>query len=473
MSFTSLSFYLFFAAACALYFCVPARLRRYALLAADAAFYCFLGARFALTLCAVILLSWLCGLWIGAARQKKAALAVSLCAVFAALVCLKYLRFAAGLFGAGDLFASLAAPLGLSFYTLTCAGYLIDVYRGDRAPERDFVRYALFVGLFLQILSGPIPRSKALLPQFDEPKSFDFGRFRSGALRAGFGLFVKLVVADNLNAAVNSIYAVYADADGLRLITATVLYGFAIYCDFRAYTDIVLGCGEILGFTLPENFRAPYLSRSVREFWRRWHMSLSTWFRDYLYFPLGGSRCTKARAWFNTLVVFAASGLWHGASLNFLVWGLLHGCYLVCGDMTAGLRGRARKTLRIKDNGFYDKFILPLFVFLLVDFAWIFFRAPGLGAAVTILHRFRLLPEAAVLRYLLSTMGITGARMAAALAGLAVVFGVDVLTRREIPVREKYFALPAAARWAGYYAMALTALFLGAFTGSSFIYYGF
>ncbi|MEA4911210.1 MAG: MBOAT family O-acyltransferase [Oscillospiraceae bacterium] len=471
MSFTSLSFYLFFAAACALYFLAPPRLKRYALLCADLAFYCILGLRFAATLISVIAAGYVMGRWIGAAKHKRAALAVSICAILAVLVGFKYLPFFASLFGASLSFT--AAPLGLSFYTLTSVGYLIDVYRGDRAPERDPVRYALFVGLFLQVLSGPIPRSRSLLPQLDDPKPFDFNRFRRGALRVGYGLFVKLLVADNLNASVDFIYKNYADADGLRLIAATMLYGFAIYCDFRSYTDIVLGCGEILGFELPENFKAPYLSRSVREFWRRWHISLSSWFRDYLYFPLGGSRCSKTRARFNTLVVFAASGLWHGAALNYLVWGLLHGCYLVASDMTDGLRARAGTTLRIKDSGFYRKFICPLFVFLLVDFAWIFFRAPGLDAAVCILYRFRFLPEAAVLRYLLATMGISAARMTAALLGLAVVWIVDILLYRGWPVREKYFALPVWARWLGYYALALAVLFFGAFSGSGFIYYGF
>lgn len=474
MSLTSIGFFAFFAAACIVYFVTPARYRRFALLFVNLCFYAFLGLEFTITLAAVIGASYLLAFAVERAKRKRLALGLSVALIIGALVALKYLGFIFSLFGgASDTISTLIAPIGLSFYTLTCVGYLIDVYRGKTAPEKSFIDYSLFVGLFVGIMSGPIPRSYELLPQVRQPKDFDFERLKSGFARMVFGLAVKLVVADNLAASVNHYFSTYINSNSYNLLFAALLYGVQIYCDFRAYTDIVLGAGEILGFTLPENFKAPYLSRNIREFWRRWHISLSSWFRDYLYFPLGGSRCCTLRIVFNTLVVFALSGLWHGASLNFLVWGLIHGVLLSLSVLLKKPREFAIKTLRIKDNGFYHKYICPVIVFLLTDFAWIFFRAPTFTDAINYIWRIFKIPEYSFPTFLLPSLYIPNGHTIATLVGIVVVFVSDIFIYRGVELHKKLGEAKTWVRFAVYYALLLSVMFFGTFGSSSFIYFNF
>lgn len=212
-------------------------------------------------------------------------------------------------------------PVGISFYIFQAIGYIIDVYRGEIRAEKNFFKYALFVSFFPQLVAGPIERSKNLLHQIDVPQKFSFERMREGLLVMLWGYFLKIVIADRIAIFVDKVYGNYMLYEGIYLSVASILFAFQIYCDFAGYSIIAIGVAKILGFQLMENFNAPYLAQSVSDFWRRWHISLSSWFRDYVYIPLGGNRRGKGKRYVNLLVVFIISGLWHGANWNFVVWG--------------------------------------------------------------------------------------------------------------------------------------------------------
>lgn len=266
-------------------------------------------------------------------------------------------------------------PVGISFYTFQALSYTMDVYRDDIYAEKNFVRYALFVSFFPQLVSGPIERSKNLLKQLAVPHKIDFDKFRDGLLLMIWGFFLKLVLADRIAVFVDSVYGGYNEFGGWYLVIATILFAIQIYCDFAGYSTIAMGVAEILGIHLMENFNAPYLSKSVAEFWRRWHISLSSWFKDYLYIPLGGNRKGKFRKYLNIFIVFFVSGLWHGASWSYVAWGILNGIYQIIGDILNPIRDKLVKILCLDRETFSHKLIKVFFTFILVDFSWIFFRA--------------------------------------------------------------------------------------------------
>ena len=352
MTFTSLGFLLFFPAVCLLYYLLPAPARPVWLLAASYWFYACADWRGPLLLLAATAVSYGCGRALGALRSPRARRAVLVAAAVGfvgVLALFKYAGFAleslaallhlAGIGWQPPAF-SLLLPLGISFTTFQILGYLTDVYRGALAPERSFVRYALFLSFFPQIVSGPIARGGALLPQLARPVVFLPDRVRDGLVRMLWGYFEKLVVADQAALVVNTVFADYAAHGGVERLLAAVLYSVQIYTDFAGYSHIALGAAQVLGFTLGENFRQPYLAQSVREFWGRWHISLSGWLRDYLYIPLGGSRAGTLRRYANLLVTFLVSGLWHGAAWHYVVWGGLHAVYQIVSLLTAPLRRR-------------------------------------------------------------------------------------------------------------------------------------
>lgn len=297
---------------------------------------------------------------------------------------------------------SILLPVGISFYTLQALGYLIDVYRGDIHAEKNFLRYALFVSFFPQLVAGPIERSGNLLVQLREPHALKYENIRKGALLALYGLFLKMVIADRAAVIVDTVYENSSSYSGCYIIVATFFFAIQIYCDFYGYSTIARGSALLMGIRLMDNFEAPYYSRSVKEFWRRWHISLSGWFRDYLYIPLGGNRKGKVRKECNLLAVFTVSGLWHGASLSFVFWGLLNGVYQVLADIIAQIRlfiVKVRDKLLKKFIGdwnppdadtanpdrFSRRLLQTVVTFSLVTFAWLFFRAGGLREAFGII----------------------------------------------------------------------------------------
>lgn len=276
-------------------------------------------------------------------------------------------------------------PIGISFYTFKALSYTMDVYRGDIKATKHLGKYALFVSFFPQLLAGPIDKSKDLLCQFDEEHYFDYDRVKKGLLLMLWGFVQKVIIADRLALLVNTVYDNPKNYHGFQIVIATIFFAFQIYCDFSSYSDIARGVGTVMGFRLTKNFESPYFSRSIKEFWRRWHISLSGWFKDYLYFPLGGNRCSKLRFYFNIMVVFIASGLWHGAAINFVIWGALHGIYQIVGDLFKPAKVKLISTFKIKTEAWVYKFFQVVITFILVDFAWIFFRAASFTAAKTII----------------------------------------------------------------------------------------
>jgi len=278
-------------------------------------------------------------------------------------------------------------PVGISFYTFQALSYTMDVYRGEIPAERNLLKYALFVSFFPQLVAGPIERSKNLLHQIDEVHRFEWRRVKSGLLLMLFGFFQKVVIADRLAILVNEIYNNYQIYEGFEIVLATVFFSIQIYCDFASYSNIAIGAARVLGFRLMENFNTPYFSTSVTEFWRRWHISLSTWFRDYLYIPLGGNRKGKIRKYVNLMIVFLVSGLWHGASWHFVVWGGLNGMFQIMEGITKSFRNRVSAALKIDRNCFSHKLFAGVITFTLVSLSWLFFRADGFITGLRILHR--------------------------------------------------------------------------------------
>ena len=280
----------------------------------------------------------------------------------------------------------LLLPAGISFYFFAAMGYLIDVYRGKVPAEKNFVKSALFLSFFPSLLSGPIARADRLMPQFEQLHEFSWQEARVGLFRFAYGAFLKLLIADRLAVMVDTVFASPQSFGSLQVIAAACAFSIQIYCDFAAYSHMAIGSARAMGFKLTENFNTPYFSRSIAEFWRRWHISLSTWFRDYLYIPLGGNRRGQTRKYINVLIVFAVSGLWHGAATSFLVWGLLNGIYQVIGSITAPLRARVRSALRLDDNGKLTVLWQMLCVFVLATVAWTFFEAGSVSGAIDVLR---------------------------------------------------------------------------------------
>ncbi len=287
---------------------------------------------------------------------------------------------------------SLVAPVGISFYSIQMITYLADLYSQKVKAERNLVRYALFTSFFPTLCSGPIERAKHFLPQTKSFHIFQYRQVKNGLLLMMWGFFQKLVISDRIAIFVNEIYGQWHQVLGYLLMIATFLYAFQIYCDFSGYSDIAIGAAQVLGFQVTNNFHQPYFSRSVAEFWRRWHISLSSWFRDYIYIPLGGNRHGKWVQYRNILIVFIISGLWHGASWNFIVWGGIHGIFQIVENFSMPMRNKLKEIAKIKTDCFSYHFFQTALTFFAVDFAWIFFRAPGAKTALHIIKKM-LSPE--------------------------------------------------------------------------------
>ena len=276
-------------------------------------------------------------------------------------------------------------PVGISFFTFQALSYVMDVYRKEVNVEKNFIKYASFVAFFPNISAGPIERAKSLLKQIGAPKAFDYDRMREGFLQMLWGYFLKLVVADRISIFVDAAYSDIDTFGGCFLIVATILFGFQIYCDFAGYSKIAIGAAEIMGVDIITNFNAPYMSSTCAEFWRRWHISLSTWFRDYLYIPLGGNRKGKIQKFLNLMIVFICSGLWHGANWTFIFWGGINGFYQVIGEILKPLRCNVTKLLRLNCKSIGHNMLRVLVTFIFIDFAWLFFKASSITHAFTII----------------------------------------------------------------------------------------
>ncbi|HWE04466.1 MAG TPA: MBOAT family O-acyltransferase [Tepidisphaeraceae bacterium] len=486
MLFNSLSFLLFFPITTVIYFLLPHRVRWVHLLACSCVFYAAFIPAYLLVLLAVILIDYVAGLLIERAsgRGRIAFLVLSLAANIGVLAVFKYFNFVnENLRGIAHFIhwnypirnLGMLLPIGLSFHTFQSMAYTIEVYRGRQKAERNLGIYSLYVMFYPQLVAGPIERPQQLLHQFRERHDFDADRAFDGLRQMLWGFCKKVVIADRLAAIVDGIYADPTHAGGAYLILATWLFAVQIYCDFAGYSDIAIGAARVLGFKLMTNFDRPYASRSVAEFWRRWHISLSTWFRDYLYIPLGGSRVTAPRWCFNVIVVFLISGMWHGASWTFAVWGALHGLYLIASRLSKNPRDRLARALGIETFPRLHAAWRVFITFNLISLAWVFFRAPTLGDAWALLGRIPApdfwarpqLPFAAFGRLAFSP---SDCNLAVALA--VFLFVAEWLQSRNIDVSPPH-SIPIWLRWPVYYALIVVILWIGALGGQTFIYFQF
>ena len=395
MLFNSFEFLLFFPIVTVLYFLLPFRFRWALLLAASCFFYMFFIPEYILILFFTIIIDYFAGLQlerIKDPKKRKLFLIASLIANIGILVIFKYYNFlndnitsVLGAFNTDNPIPvmNIILPIGLSFHTFQAMSYTIEVYRGNQKAEKHFGVYSLYVMYYPQLVAGPIERPQNVLHQFKENHKPDYERIRSGLMQMLWGLFKKVVIADRLTLFVDAVYKDPTSYQGMPLIWATIFFSFQIYCDFSGYSDMALGASKVMGIDLMQNFRMPYLAKSIKSFWSRWHISLSTWFRDYLYIPLGGNRVARSRWFFNLFIVFMISGLWHGANWTFIIWGTLHGVYLIIGILLEPLEKKYKKP-----SGFFAAMFKRLFVFVLVAVAWVFFRANNLGDAMYVITHF-------------------------------------------------------------------------------------
>jgi D-alanyl-lipoteichoic acid acyltransferase DltB (MBOAT superfamily) len=402
MLFNSFEFFLFLPVVFLLYWFVVNKSLKWQnalVLAASYFFYGWWSWAFMALLMASTLLDYLYGFGVAATDRKKAKLFLWLSIVnnLGILGVFKYYNFFALEFQHGlellglhtnPYLLKVALPIGISFYTFHGMSYVFDIYRGQQKPVRNFVDYAVFVSFFPLLVAGPIERANHLLPQVQKARTFRYQQALEGCRLILWGLFKKVVIADSIAQVIDPIFTNYTDHSGLTLLLAAIGFSIQIYGDFSGYSDIALGTAKLFGFELLSNFRFPYFSRDVAEFWRRWHISLSSWFKDYLYIPLGGSRVGKYKAVRNTFIIFLVSGFWHGASWNFIVWGFIH----ACGFLPLLLLKRNRKHLsevvaqdQLLPN--LKELFQMLGTFAFVTFAWIFFRANTLTDATQYLHQ--------------------------------------------------------------------------------------
>ena len=491
MLFNSLHFVFFFPLVLLFYFNLPLRWRYGFLLAASYYFYMCWKAEYAVLLIISTLIDYFAGLAIARTTERsrrKKFLLMSLVSNLGLLFSFKYFNFfnesARAIFNQFNMFYDVPAfqlllPVGISFYTFQTLSYTIDVYRDKTEAEPNLTTFALYVTFFPQLVAGPIERSSNLLPQFHRHYAFDSDRLVSGLQLMFWGFFKKVVIADRLALLVDKVYSQPGQYGSVPLILATYFFAFQIYCDFSGYSDIAIGSARIMGFNLMENFRRPYFSNSINEFWHRWHISLSTWFRDYLYIPLGGNRVSRPRWLFNLFFTFLVSGLWHGANWTFVVWGALHGFYLLFALWTEKPRYAIVSALGLVRHPLLLRWIRVLTTFHLVLLSWVFFRASSIGEAIDILRRIFTFNGWDEFRTMLTTpgqteylLGLGNGGLLVALASIVLLLTVQLLQRRgSLSVR-----LPQRPAWQSYafmYFVLLTIIVFGEFTRNEFIYFQF
>lgn len=480
MLFNSLHFAIFFPLSVALYFLLPFRLRWIFLLGASYYFYMCWEVVYAFLILFSTAVDYLSAIRIEEAKSEAARrrwLWVSIGVNLSLLFFFKYFTFASRSFS--DLLETLGfsyslpivqvlLPVGISFYTFQSLSYTVDVYWRRLPAERHFGLFALYVAYWPQLVAGPIERPAHLLPQLRASHVFDEGRARSGLILMAWGFFKKLVIADRLALYVEPVYSDPASHGGGALLLASYFFAFQIYCDFSGYSDIAIGAARVFGVDLMENFRRPYFATSIADFWSRWHISLSTWFRDYVYIPLGGNREGETRLLRNLLITFLVSGLWHGAAWTFVVWGGLHGLFLIAGRWTAAPRATLRRFVGLETRPALRHFLGAFCTFHLVLLGWVFFRAASLGEALLILERI-----------VASPFDLTDLPRPAGDFGLVCAFlGIALLLIHEKKAGDEPFAdrlLHSGALWRRLwiFACALLIVWFGVFNASEFLYFQF
>lgn len=518
MLFNSIDFLIFFPTVTFVYFILPKKIRYIWLLVCSYYFYMGWNKKYAVLLFMITGITYLTGLLIEKIEEKenteekkkcikRICLGVSIVLNLGILCYFKYLNYFIGILNRilevmrlekEIPVMDIILPVGISFYIFQALGYTIDVYRGEIYAERNFLKYALFVSFFPQLVAGPIERSKNLLVQLGTPKTFSYENLRRGFLLMLWGFFLKLVIADRAAMIVDTVYADSTTYYGFYIIIATFFFAIQIYCDFAGYSTIARGAAQVLGFHLTDNFNAPYFSKSIKEFWRRWHISLTDWFRDYLYIPLGGNRKGKVRKEINLLIVFMTSGLWHGSAASYVVWGMLNGIYQIVGDIFKRLKEKANlcfntmnlsektnienickseKTLPEYTNISSRNLLQRITTFFLVSFTWLFFRAGGLGASFTLIRSMLHFNWTVLFDGTLYSLGVPDTYFRVLLASIILLFIVDYKKYMEINVVESFLAQDWWFRVAAEMILIFTILLYGCYgelyDTTQFIYFQF
>lgn len=499
MLFNSLSFLVFFPLVTILYFLAspPSKTglghRWIVLLLSSCLFYMWFIPQYILILALTIVVDYFAGIYIekSEGKKRKKYLALSIITTCAILFFFKYFNFfnanfefIAKSFGLNYPIGALRIllPIGLSFHTFQSLSYVIEVYRGNQRAEKHFGIFSLYVMFYPQLVAGPIERPQNLLHQFREHYTFDYERVTSGLKLMAWGLFKKVVIADRLAFVVGNVYSSPYEHSGVALSIATVFFAFQIYCDFSGYSDVAIGSAQVMGFKLMDNFNRPYFSKSISEFWKRWHISLSTWFKDYFYLSLGGNRCSKPRWQFNLFLTFLVSGLWHGANWTYVAWGAVNGFYLVFAIWTKQLRSQIFE----KSFAFHFPRIFKLYqvliTFFLVCIAWVFFRAANIKEAIYIIGHFNrgwtqffeLLRNGGLHFNTTNGLGL-GVSMYSIITSFSLIgFLICVhLLQRHRSMRFMLKNQPRVIRWSFYYAIVLAIIFLGVYGENQFIYFQF
>lgn len=482
MLFNTVEFAVFLPLVCLVFFLLAPRRRLMFLLFASYYFYMFWRWEYLLLILTQTELNFLGALGITRAQtqvRKRCFFVFTLGTTLLILFFFKYFNFAAdtansliGLFGLrlGLPKLDFLLPVGISFHTFQTLGYTIDVYRGKIAPEKSFTKFALFVSFFPLLVAGPIERASNLMPQFDAPTRVRYENWAVGLRLILWGLIKKMVIADRLSTAVANVYADPQNFPGPLLMLATFFFAIQIYCDFSGYSDIAIGAARLLDFKLMTNFKMPYFSISLSEFWQRWHISLSTWFRDYLYFPLGGNRVRFGRWILNILIVFCVSGLWHGASWTFVVWGAIHGTWLIVERVLGGPTARVLGLVHLTPQSVPVRVMRWFMVFAIVLCSWVFFRASSLKQAVTILAGFfdwhvPTLPQTL-------NMGLPAFELSLSFLCIAILVCVDAALFWQPVVAQKAWAT-RAVRWTAYVGGFYSLVFFAVLGHIEFIYFQF
>ncbi|HIT73361.1 MAG TPA: MBOAT family protein [Candidatus Fimicola cottocaccae] len=490
MLFNSFQFLVFFIVVSITYFLIPHRLRWILLLASSYIFYMAWSPVLIILLVFSTFINYVAAIRIyGAERKnnqslKKRYLMICLFINFGLLFIFKYLMFInetiMGIFlsmGIGYPIPefNIVLPMGISFYTFQASAYTIDVYRGKIKPLKHYGKFSLFISFFPQLVAGPIERSQNLIPQFFKRHYPDFERTIMGLKIMLWGYFKKVVIADRAAIAVNTIFNSCESYSGLYYVIALILFTFQIYCDFSGYSDIAVGSAKIMGFNLMRNFDRPFFSTRIKEFWRNWHISLSTWFTDYVYIPLGGNRVSKIKHYRNLIVTFLLSGLWHGSAWTFVIWGGLHGLYLVVGEITLPFRTRVKEFLHIQ-NSVVMKFFEIIITFALVAYAFIFFRANSFQDAIYIINHilwdFRMWLEPQYLYEVFTNMGLNIYELIVVSSAIIIMLFAEAVFGRDMHIN--ILKKPAVVEVLFYSLIAVFVLTAGVYyNAGEFIYFQF
>lgn len=487
MLFNSIQFLLFFPIVCVLYYAIPDKIKNLHLLIASYFFYMCWNPYYSLLLLFSTTVTFICGLLLEKIPYKSGKkFTIGLCVVLeiGLITYFKYstfilsnLNYCLKLFGWNpiNIKFDILLPVGISFYTFQALGYIIDVYRTEISAEKNFINYALYVSFFPQLVAGPIERSKHFLPQLKENHKFDFYQMRDGVLLMLYGFFQKIVIADRLAKIVDEIFNNWSIYPGYFIIGAIFAFSLQIYCDFGGYSNIAIGAAKVLGFELTQNFRQPYLARNMHDFWKRWHISLTSWFKDYLYIPLGGNRGGR-KASINILIVFAISGLWHGASWHYVVWGILNGLFQEFGKVIRKAHFRTQQKINYNKNNFLIIWIQRIITFALAAFTWLFFRANSVKTALQMCV-YAVRNIFVNWKMYIYIPGIERYEYGMIIISFFLLLMVDIFHENNTSIHQLLASRSKGLRWFCYIALIFIVVFWGVYGGANnenaFIYFQF